>query len=484
MLENIMSSKCKKSTKKNILFLLSFRSQEHLEALMNSAKKRFNFVFYVPSWYKINNNFLEQWKNFIITEDEILEAFDKKKIQNNNLKKIFDSEFEILQIKDQFKRVTGGIKEANIESSIYSLYIFLYKKIKSKNFDIAVFQSTPHFGYDFLIYKIFKKLNKKTLIFERNFYRNHYFLINNFDKIRLKKYKIKHNLLNLNKFQKIKKDFLLFEKRVNFFRNELFLFIFSLARFLLTFPFFFIKNPWDSYYLFKNRELNLSYYNFLCLVNAFQNLFISFYYKFNVSKVNYEDKYILWTMSVQPERNTNPLSEKYFSDYEALKEFSKINKEFKIYVKEHPRIFARNINWVRSSRSIKYYKNLIKLKNVFLIDKNSNTEKLIKNSFAVVALNGSTPFKAALLGKKSAIYGNSWYSNLKSIKKLKNLEDQKKFLRNLLKNITNHHHKLSIIKFCMLVKQNSVKINFSNLSNCRFQDSSTKLMSLVWRQFN
>ena len=100
----------------------------------------------------------------------------------------------------------------------------------------------------------------------------------------------------------------------------------------------------------------------------------------------------------------------------------KINKEFKIYVKEHPRIFARNINWVRSSRSIKYYKKLIKLKNVFLIDKNSNTEKLIKNSFAVVALNGSTPFKAALLGKKSAIYGNSWYSNLKSIKKLKNLE--------------------------------------------------------------
>lgn len=458
--------------KKKILFFLSFRKKPFLLEFLKRAKFFFDYTLYLPSHLDLDERTFSFWKQNILQESDIINAFNNHS-KNKIPKALSLKKKEILQIKNQFKRVTGGIN-GDIEKKIINLYKYLINYILSEKYDAVVFESTPHLGYDFLVYKIFKKLNKKIILFERNFYQNKYFVLNSYNKIKIKN----KSISKIEKINNIKKQFLKFENRVFFYKNEFFLLLTSIIKFVLFLPVFFLRPKWDSYYLFNRKNMNFLDYNYLCMLNAIKNFYISLFYKTKCVQPNLDSKYILWTMSVQPERNTNPLSGNYFSDYDALKEFCKVNNRLKIYLKEHPRIFSRNVNWIRASRSIEYYKKLAKLKNVFLIDKNYNNQNLIKHSQFVLALNGSSPFKAILMGKPAAIFGTSWYNNLKLLKKIDSVQLQKKFLKNY-KIVKKNYHQ-DIIKFCINIKKNSEYIVLpSNYNKKNYKKNINKLFLVI-----
>ena len=159
--------------RKKYLFFFSWKTKIAFEKFLEGFKKFDNYVVFVPSNIKIEDKFYKKYKENLLFEEQIINFF----YNDSTNKKYFNRDFSIQekkQILNQFERVTGDLDKPATKN-IVILYQNLFEYIKKEKFNILFLESTPHLGYDFLIYKIFKKLNRKTYLFERNFFLDHYF---------------------------------------------------------------------------------------------------------------------------------------------------------------------------------------------------------------------------------------------------------------------------------------------------------------------
>ena len=77
------------------------------------------------------------------------------------------------------------------------------------------------------------------------------------------------------------------------------------------------------------------------------------------------------------------------------------------------------------TRYLNYYKNISEIKNVRLLNLKLNNLELIKNSYCVATITGTTAVEA-LYQKNSIIFGNAWFEGMSNaFKKYSNLEDLK-----------------------------------------------------------
>jgi len=169
-----------------------------------------------------------------------------------------------------------------------------------------------------------------------------------------------------------------------------------------------------------------------------------------------KQKFVFFPLQVEPERSLLIGATFYTNQLEVIKNLAKsLPIEYKLYVKEHPRMKLNG--W----REVKYYKEISELPNVQLFHPSVLNDTLIKNSSLVVTATGTSAMEAAFFGKPSIVLGDTIYSDkLDSIYRIKSFEEIPEAIRNQLnkkisiKNVSN---------FLQFMLSNSLDIDQQNL---------------------
>ena len=300
--------------------------------------------------------------------------------------------------------------------------------------EIIFFHNTPHEGSNFVAYALAKYYGIQTLMPEKVLFRNKYFIINdmfNFPKFdkklflkNIKKDKVSIGIdlelvksiqLNyLKAFDKKEKPFL--HKRVTkllgryFSSNNLDLDpIFSLQS---RYP-----NHLISFFLNYRAKLKVSALRQHCKrISSIPNL---------------NCKFIYFPLHLQPERTTLPMGKIFYSHQVVLDYIlSAAPKDWKVYIKEHPRQFTRQEIYAPLVRDKMFYRDLLADSRVSLISETFDSQELIKSAICVATINGTSGWEAIVQGKPVCLFGNPWYVECPEIFRVSkhSIYDLKKYL--------------------------------------------------------
>ena len=128
------------------------------------------------------------------------------------------------------------------------------------------------------------------------------------------------------------------------------------------------------------------------------------------NEINLSKKFIYFGLHYEPEKTTLPDGGIFHDQFLAilkLREF--VPKDIKIYVKEHPSMFYDSLYGFRG-RSPLFYRLLKNINNIEILGTNHKTLDLIDKSIFTATITGTLGIESAILGKKSIIFGESWFS--------------------------------------------------------------------------
>lgn len=192
-----------------------------------------------------------------------------------------------------------------------------------------------------------------------------------------------------------------------------------------------IKNP-----IFYKSSKRINIYLIRYLRTIRRNFLPNFYHDVDINA-----PYILFPLHKTPEATTFVKTPFYVNQIlviEAISKSLKFNQY--LYVKEH---YAS----LTERKSI-FYKKLSRLPNVKFVDPFKYTVKeLIKCSEGVITITGSTALEAQLLGKNSAVFGESQYNLVSSIDVIKSFKDIPKIIKKWPKKI-NKKELYAYINIC------------------------------------
>ena len=136
---------------------------------------------------------------------------------------------------------------------------------------------------------------------------------------------------------------------------------------------------------------------------------MKFYFRWQLSKKyykqpNFNDKYVLFPLHLQPEATTLVCAAKYERQLFFIDQLAKsLPVDTKLYVKEHYAILGH--------RELGFYKALLQYPNVVLISPFAPINELILNAEAVVTLTGTMGFEAMIMRKPVIMCGKTHYQN-------------------------------------------------------------------------
>lgn len=137
------------------------------------------------------------------------------------------------------------------------------------------------------------------------------------------------------------------------------------------------------------------------------------------------EKYIYFALHMQPEATSMP-SAWWFSDQMlAIDIIAKsLPKGMKLYIKEHPVYWmTKRAEGMSEGRSINFYNNIRRLKNVRLISHEADSDRLTDNCFAVATLRGTAGFESLFKGKPVLVFAGVFYENFKGVYRIRSVED-------------------------------------------------------------
>lgn len=159
------------------------------------------------------------------------------------------------------------------------------------------------------------------------------------------------------------------------------------------------------------------------------------------SKIESDDKYIYVPLHCQPEASTSPVGGVFVNQLLMIKMLSFYLPEgYFLYIKEHPaQITSGSFEQEKgkyhyTGRSVEFYTEIAKLKNVKLISLKENTYKLIKNSMAVASVSGTALLEGAFLGKPGLIFSSEIKKYIPGIFCVHSNIDCKKALESIFSN--------------------------------------------------
>jgi hypothetical protein len=135
---------------------------------------------------------------------------------------------------------------------------------------------------------------------------------------------------------------------------------------------------------------------------------------FNSRKISQwvDRDFVFFPLHYEPERTTVPEGGKYFSQFDALTQLRRlVPLDIPIIVKEHYSQFSDTLQG-HIGRSPNFYRALMALKNVLLIDTQEDTVALIRHSSLVAVITGTVGFEAATMGIPTLVFGHPWYSGV------------------------------------------------------------------------
>ena len=294
-------------------------------------------------------------------------------------------------------------------NAFYNLVDFAYHILTTNKIELIIFHNIPHEGGDYLLYKVAKLLNIRTIIHYQSMMYNRYCILENIDDFK-KNYPPKRNisaeeekyqkdittkLEHVNKLvfiEEVKKTLDKKSRIQKFNKNwfKLLLALFSFKRQTI-----YKRLIRISLYLRKSKEIS-KYINL-------RNKAVS--HDFDLEK-----KFVYFALHVTPELSVIPLGGDIFYDQIiSLEKLSSIlPDDFYIYVKDHP--FQDNIG-----RDGDFFTRLKKIKNLKLIATNFSSSKLVEKSQFVSTICGTVGFEALQLQKPVLTFGLAWYSGFSGV---------------------------------------------------------------------
>jgi hypothetical protein len=174
----------------------------------------------------------------------------------------------------------------------------------------------------------------------------------------------------------------------------------------INFPRFFINLRKDivQNWIHKNHDYKLGYRfseygstlkrSWRILYSRLMNLF---------EKPDLNEQYLLYPVHYQPEATTEIWAPYYSDQVFTIKSIARsIPFGYYLYVKEHS---ARP-----GSRPLRFYKEILKIPNVRLIEPLSSIYDLICHSKAVIVITSTTGLESIILNKPTIVFGNVFYN--------------------------------------------------------------------------
>jgi len=171
-----------------------------------------------------------------------------------------------------------------------------------------------------------------------------------------------------------------------------------------------------------------------------------------VHEIPPNEKFLFFPLQVQPERNVDIDAPFYSNQIEVIANISKaLPAHFKLYVKEHPKMYLRH--W----REISDYKKIMRLANVTLIHPTVSSKTLLDRCSIVITIAGTVGLEAAIHEKPCISFTDTIYSSLPSVYRVRGLEDLQQAISISLKTEVNLS---DVNKFINLLDRNSFEYDF------------------------
>ena len=118
-----------------------------------------------------------------------------------------------------------------------------------------------------------------------------------------------------------------------------------------------------------------------------------------------QPRFAFFPLHFEPEVSVQVLGRPFQNQIEVIRNLAlNLPIGMKVLVKEHPRALG--------FRPLDYYRKLLEIPNVLLVDPRLATQQVIRHAALVAVISGSTGFEAAVLGKPVVVFGSPTYSGL------------------------------------------------------------------------
>jgi hypothetical protein len=251
----------------------------------------------------------------------------------------------------------------------------------------------PHFGSDYLLIQIAKKMGIKGVLFYQSLIPNRFFYITDLDDFG----DFKTSIVKFD-YPKQKIDFK--TRRVQFYMKNIKL-KYKSCNFVLL--------QRVRRYIFRS----LGKMTLLGLIKSYGEClkFKYNYLKMRQNRVNFSRNYIYFPLQLQPELTTSTLGGIFSDQILAIERLSSIiPKDWLIYVKENPK-------QLDGHRGSYFFKRLSLIPNIRYISKDINSFDLIENSQFVATITGTVGWEAIQHGKVCVVFGKAWYQNFSGVVK-------------------------------------------------------------------
>ena len=146
----------------------------------------------------------------------------------------------------------------------------------------------------------------------------------------------------------------------------------------------------------------------------------------------------------------------YTNQLELIKNIARsIPVDYFLYVKEHP---GQSLH---SWRKTEYYEEILKIPNVKLIHHSIPSKILVEKSDLVATVTGTVGLEAAFLQKPSIVFGDSIYSELSFVYRVKNIIMLPEIIRSTLKKKVDINE---LQKFMNLIDNNSFEFDIGKMN--------------------
>ncbi len=155
---------------------------------------------------------------------------------------------------------------------------------------------------------------------------------------------------------------------------------------------------------------------FANLNRAYNRFILLFAKKFiETNNIKYGLKIFYFPLQIQPEASTSSRAPYFMNQLEIIFNISKsLPLGYILVVKEHPLGYGM--------RGISFYKKILSLNNVILLNSSISGKDLIQKSELIIGFGGTTLFEAVAFGKKYFLLTNDYiYTDSKLIKSLNNM---------------------------------------------------------------
>lgn len=318
----------------------------------------------------------------------------------------------------------------------YNMVLYWYTVLKNHPVDAVVFATTPHLGWDNVLYAVARNFGIRTVIFERSNLDNYIFTVDDYFSIE----KIPEDYLSgksveeiramINpEFQKLlnQESYFIKHARKIVQRKKASLFWATVAGFFHP-EGYRKKTGYSTFAL--NGPISKNELFIIEQIRKLRSAYLRRFYTKLARKMDLKQDYVFFGLQFQPERTSIPLGGIFEDQVLTLQILSKaIPPGWKIFVKEHPRQLKRPNMTTWHYRDRDFYKRLIAIPKVVLIDVEQDTKELIRHAKVVATVTGTVGWESLLERKNSLIFGYPWYGACRNCYHVNSIESCRKAIQ-------------------------------------------------------